>query len=116
MKDQMLYIIHIKESIETIESYVVGMNATSLHDDNKTYNATLRVLQTMSESVKRLPDDLKVKYPHIEWQDIAGFRNVLVHDYLGDYDEQIIWNVIVQKLPALKAVVEVEINDETKKK
>ena len=109
MKDPMLYIIHIKESIETIESYVVGMNAASLHEDSKTYNATLRVLQTMSESVKRLPDDLKGKYPHIEWQDIAGFRNVLVHDYLGDYDEQIIWNVIVNKLPALKAVMEIEL-------
>ncbi|PIR32743.1 MAG: DUF86 domain-containing protein [Alphaproteobacteria bacterium CG11_big_fil_rev_8_21_14_0_20_44_7] len=87
-KDPKLYLIHIKESV----------------------NAILRVLQTMSESVGRLPDDIKANYPKINWQDIAGFRNVLVHDYLGDYDEHIIWNVIKEKLPELREVVVEELD------
>jgi len=115
MKDQILYIIHIKEAIETIQKYAQGMNAQSFFEDDKTYNATLRLLQTMSESVKRLPDDIKAKYPHIEWQNIAGFRNILVHDYLGDYDEHIIWNVVVDKLPNLKEVMEKELSGVVKK-
>ena len=108
-KDPKLYLVHIKESIEDIERYVEGLDMQGFKEDDKTYNATLRVLQTMSESVKRLPDATKSKYPHIEWQDIAGFRNILVHDYLGDYDEHIIWNVIKDKLPDLKNMAEEEL-------
>jgi uncharacterized protein with HEPN domain len=109
MKDPKLYLIHIKESLQAIERYAGNMSAAQLIADDKTYNAVLRVLQTMSESTKRLPDAIKAKYPDIQWQDIAGFRNVLVHDYLGDYDAHIIWNVIKDKLPGLKAVVEEEL-------
>lgn len=110
MKDPKLYLIHVKESIESVEKYVEGLNMEDLKTDDKTYNAILRVLQTMSESVKRLPDEIKSNHPEIQWQDIAGFRNMLVHDYLGDYDEHIIWNVIKDKLPKLKIIVEKELN------
>jgi uncharacterized protein YutE (UPF0331/DUF86 family) len=36
---------------------------------------------------------------------MAGFKNVLVHDYLGDIDEEIVMNVIKDKLPELKLAV-----------
>ena len=46
-------------------------------------DAVLRNLHTMSESTQRLSESLKEMSPEIEWRQIAAFRNVLVHDYLG---------------------------------
>jgi len=37
----------------------------------------------MAESTQRLSENLKAKHPDVEWRQIAAFRNVLVHDYLG---------------------------------
>ncbi len=63
----------------------------------------------MSESAQRLSDDLKQKYPDIEWHSIAGFRNVLVHDYLGiDFD--VVWRVVQNNVPELKRTASVMLN------
>jgi uncharacterized protein with HEPN domain len=52
--------------------------------DRMRYDAIPRNLQTMSEATQRLSQETKNRYQHISWRDIAGFRNILVHDYLGD--------------------------------
>lgn len=67
-------------------------------------DAVLRNLHTMSESTQRLPDTLKAARPEIEWDRIAGFRNVLVHDYLG-IDLEKIWEIIRSDLPDLKGAI-----------
>ncbi len=55
----------------------------------------------MSESSQRLPDSIKNKYSQIPWRGISGFRNILVHDYLG-VDLDAIWGVVEKDLPQLK--------------
>jgi uncharacterized protein with HEPN domain len=64
-------------------------------------DAVLRNLQTMAESTQRLSDALRVAHPEIDWRRMAGFRNVLVHNYLG-IDLDIVWEVVVRDLPDLK--------------
>lgn len=69
------------------------------------YDATLRNLQTLSEATQRLPEELKSAYPAIPWQQIRGFRNILVHNYLDDIDAQTIRAVVQQHLPPLSLAV-----------
>lgn len=57
-----------------------------------------------AESTQWLPEELKTKHPEIEWRKISGFRHVLVHDYL-DVNIRLIWQIVPQDLPTLKAVV-----------
>jgi uncharacterized protein with HEPN domain len=64
----------------------------------------LRNLQTFSEATQRLSDTLKEAHPEIEWAQIAAFRNILVHDYLGVDIEQI-WQIVRRDIPKLKAAV-----------
>jgi uncharacterized protein with HEPN domain len=104
MKDAKLYLLHISECIARIESYTAGgleefISSTLIQD------AVVRNLQTLGESVKRLSEDVRALRPDIQWTQIAGFRNVLVHDYLG-LDNGIIWDVIKDDLPVLKTAVE----------
>ena len=66
-------------------------------------DAVLWVLQVMAESCQRLSETAKKAHPEIDWRGITGFRNILVHDYLGGIDLELIWQVIEQELPRLKA-------------
>ena len=104
-KQPLLYLVYIMECIERVEIYTNDLQNESLLSDRKTYDAVLRNLQTLAEASQRLPAEIKSKYPNIRWRDISGFRNVLVHDYLGDIDEAIIMNVIQDKLPELKQAI-----------
>jgi uncharacterized protein with HEPN domain len=49
-------------------------------------DAIVRRLQTIAESTQRLSDNLKQKNSDVNWRSISGFRNILVHDYLGGID------------------------------
>lgn len=105
--EDMLYIIHIVEAIERIEQYTTdGRN--NFEHDRKTYDAVLRNLQTMAESTQKLSLTVIEKYGNIEWDKISAFRNVLVHDYLGDLNYNLLWEVIVHKLPDLKKAMQKE--------
>jgi uncharacterized protein with HEPN domain len=64
----------------------------------------LRNLQILAESTQRLSDPLKAAYPQVPWYQIAGFRNVLVHDYL-DVDQERVWLVVERELPDLKRAI-----------
>lgn len=100
MKDDKLYLIHITECIERIERFVsAGRDAFMASD--LIQGAVLRNLQTMAESTQRLSDSLKAAHPEVSWKDIAGFRNILVHNYL-DTDLDLVWKIVRQELPILK--------------
>lgn len=104
MKDNKLYLFHIFECIEKIEKYTAPGRDAFLADD-KTKDAVIRNLQTMAESAKKTSEDLKAKHPEIEWRDLAAFRNVAVHDYLG-IDWNIIWDIVSKDLPVLRPKIQ----------
>lgn len=68
-------------------------------------DAVIRNLQILSESTQKVSESLKQQHPEINWRAIAGFRNILVHDYLG-LDLQQIWQVIENRLPDLRDNIE----------
>ena len=104
MKDDRLYLIHICECIERIESYISGKNKKDFIDSELLQDAIIRNLQIMAESTQRLSDDTKESQSGIDWFKVAGFRNVLVHDYLG-IDVERVWNILHKDLPALKTAI-----------
>lgn len=104
MKDDQLYLIHISECIERIESYVSGIDKRAFMASSLVQDAVIRNLQIMAESTRRVSDRLKEAQPKIDWHKIAGFRNILVHDYLG-IDVETVWNIVVKEIPALKKTI-----------
>jgi len=88
----LLYLNHIAEGIHRIEQYTAAGKdaffATPIVQD-----AVIRNLQTLAESTQRLSDEQKRALPAFPWSQIAGLRNVLVHEYLG-IDLEIIWRIV----------------------
>ena len=103
MKDDRLYLTHIAECIRRIEEYAAPgrdhfMTNTMMQD------AVVRNFEIIGEAAKRLSPGVLDKVPEIPWRRVAGFRDVLIHDYSGvDYEE--VWNIIENELHNLKEAV-----------
>ena len=104
MKDDRLYLEHILDCIRRIEDYTTG-DKNLFMESAMVQDAVTRNLQTMAESTQRLSDELKSSHPAVDWNAISGFRNILVHDYLG-LDLELMWGVVKRRLPLLKAEIE----------
>ena len=104
MKDDLVYLRHILDCLNAIQEYLRSDKEAFFHD-RKTQKATLRELQELAESSQHLSSVFTDRYSQIPWRDIAGFRNVLVHDYLG-LNLSRIWQIIEHELPTLRKVVE----------
>jgi uncharacterized protein with HEPN domain len=111
VKDDEVYLGHIKECIRRIEENV-RLGKAEFMQSHTLQDAVLRNLQTMSEATQRLSDSLKMARPEVEWARIAAFRNVLVHNYLG-IDLEIIWHVVQRDVPSLKRALEAFTVEET---
>jgi len=95
---------YILECVQEIEDYTERDEARFM-DSSMIQDAVVRNLQVMAESAQRISEKIKSEYPDVEWRGIAGFRNILVHDYLGlDFGQ--IWEVIERRLPTLKTQIE----------
>jgi uncharacterized protein with HEPN domain len=103
MKDDRVYLRHVRECIRRIEENVVDGKDRFLRS-HTLQDAVLRNLQTMAESTQRVSQDLKSAHPEIEWRRIAAFRNVLVHDYLG-VDVERVWEITQHDVPQLKEAI-----------
>ncbi|MFB6097943.1 MAG: DUF86 domain-containing protein [Salinibacter sp.] len=102
-KGDELYLEHIHERIERIEACAregrAAFDASPILQD-----AIMRNFEVIEEAVKQLSPGLRDRYPEVAWRRVAGFRDVLIHNYMGvDLDE--VWNVIEKDLPRLKQTV-----------
>ena len=109
MKDDRVYLEHIVRCISRIEEYT-AKGREDFFSSSMAQDATLRNLQTMAESTQRLGDHLKAQYPDIDWRALSGFRNVLVHDYLG-IDIEFVYQAIQEHMPYLKVAAEALLKD-----
>ena len=94
---------HMGECIERIREYTAG-DRSRFEVSRLVQDAVIRNLQTLTESSQRLSDELKATEPQVPWRELAGFRNVIVHGYLG-VDVAAVWLVVDQDLPPLAAAV-----------
>jgi len=97
------YARHILDTISKIQHI---QKRGDLTKDEVFYDATLRNLQTLSEATQLLPVEMKAAYPDIPWSEISGFRNILVHNYLGDIDPITIELVISKHLGPLEKCIQ----------
>ena len=67
-------------------------------------DGVIRQLEIIGEATKRLSNAVRVDYPSIPWQDMAGMRDKLIHDYFG-VDMEAVWLTAKDDIPVLKAAV-----------
>lgn len=69
--------------------------------DNETLKrAMVRSLEIIGEATKNIPADVKLKWADVNWKNMAGMRDRLIHDYMG-VNYSIVWDVVKNKIPEL---------------
>ncbi len=100
-KDPKIFLKHILESIEAIESHARNISKENFLDNIKTQDAVVRRLEIIGEAAKNLPDSLKNKYSKIPWKKISSTRDILIHEYFG-VNEKLVWRIVKNDIPKLK--------------
>ena len=83
----------------------VHLTKDNLLDDETLKRALVRSLEIIGEAAKKVPADFKVKWNTIEWKNMAGMRDRLIHDYIG-INYSIVWDVLKNKIPDLHEQVQ----------
>lgn len=102
MRDRRERLLDILEAIERIERYGSG-GRDEFEESELVQVWILHHLQILGEAVNALKPELQKAHPEVPWSSIVGMRNILVHQYFA-VDTDIIWAVVENELPKLKAL------------
>lgn len=105
-----LYLQDIKEACKSILLYTNNISFEEYLKDKMRKDAVVRNLEIIGEAVKQLPKEKIEKFSSIEWKKIAGLRDILTHHYFG-INDNIIWDVVKNKVPELRIVIEKMFNE-----
>lgn len=103
MKDDRIYLLHIRDAIQSILQYT-SPGKDDFFADRKTQDAVVRNLEIIGEATKHISARLKEAHSDISWRPIAGMRDKLVHDYFG-INLQLVWDVVERDLPILEVKI-----------
>ena len=100
-KEPIEYLKHIRDECEYIISSTGNISDKGDFLENETLKrAIVRSLEIIGEATKKIPADFKILHEDIQWKNMAGMRDRLIHDYIG-VDYSIVWDVIKNKIPEL---------------
>ena len=97
-----LLLADILDAVEKIKKYTAELTYDTFIEDSKTLDAVIRNFEIIGEAANKLPDEFKDKYLTVDWFQIIGFRNRIVHDYMG-IDYKIVWTIIQNDIDKLFA-------------
>ena len=104
IKNDQVYLEHILEAINKIETYINRLTKPEFDNNVMIQDAVIRNFEIIGEATKQISKTLTKKHPEIPWQDMAGMRDKLIHDYL-DVDLEVVWKAIEVDLPLLKDLI-----------
>ena len=97
-KDPKEFLNHVLDECSYIISVSENLSFEHFIEDETLKRAVVRSLEIVGEATKKIPADFKVKWNTIQWKNMAGMRDRLIHDYIG-VNYSIVWDVVKNKIP-----------------
>lgn len=100
MKDDKVYVVQTLDALAKIEAFTDGVTFDAFNENQEKQSAVILQLAIIGEISKRFSDDFKNRVD-LPWREIAGFRDMAIHDYLS-LDLERVWNTVKDDIPRLK--------------
>jgi uncharacterized protein with HEPN domain len=94
------YLDDIRQAAEKAVEFLGHESLEAFSADDKTVYAVIRALEVIGEATKRIPQDVRDRYPAVPWRSMAGIRDKLIHDYLT-VNLEVVWKTVKEDVPAL---------------
>ena len=104
MRDDSAYLKDILDAIQDIQQFTSNIIKDQFIKNKEKQYAVIRAIEIIGEAVKNVSRRLKTKHPDIEWREIAGMRDKLIHSYFG-VDKNLVWSTIEIDIPKLKSSI-----------
>lgn len=104
------YLFDIKNECEYLIKRSKNMDYQDFINNEDLKKAFVRSLEIIGESAKKIPSDVRKRYPEIKWKSVIGMRNKLIHEYFG-VDYLVVWKVVKEKVEDLHKIVMKMVND-----
>jgi len=101
MRREELYLADIVEAADAIEIFLFDIDEQEFIGNDLLRSAVLQKLSITGEAAARISKEFQNKHQEIEWADIIGFRNIVVHAYFA-VDWSIVWTTAKHDIPDLK--------------
>ena len=99
-RDERVFLEDIVDACRKVQRYTSDLSLERFRDDEKTIDAVVRNLEVIGEAAKQISAETRGQMAGLDWQRIAGLRDILIHNYFG-IDIDIIWDVLANKVPLL---------------
>jgi len=100
-RDYLLFLEDIIDAIQKIEKYTKTETFETFAINDMAVDAVIRNFEIIGEAARNVPKEIQEKYPYVEWKEMIGFRNVLIHGYFG-INFRNVWNTTKNNIPLLK--------------
>jgi len=105
-RDIGLYLEDIFVSIKQIQEYTDGIEEDEFYTNQLIQDGVARRFAIIGEAVKHVPEHYREKHSETEWKNIAGMRDILVHEYF-QVNLKRVWKTIQEDIPKFKEQIEI---------
>src|SRR3972149_11950778 len=96
------YLKHILDVISDAKRFMEGVTKEEFLENKEKQYAVLRALEIIGEATKNLSKEMKQEYFEIQWKDISGMRDKLIHEYFG-VNLNLVWETVKKNIPELES-------------
>lgn len=105
IKEDGIYLEHVLTALHKVRNYIGDKDEDAFMKDSIIQDAVIRQFEVVGEATKRISKELKARHQEIPWKEMAGMRDILIHDYI-DVDLFMVWKTAKDDVPQLIKQVE----------